>query len=162
MNKMLNKFRENRSSSLRKSDAQSQKIRKVDIRQSGRNWWSNIMVIKINLFKTLISIQFDLITCCELLQYLIQFDLCDVQFAFCASVHQSVAANLFDIAQTFPFHTFIYSQRVRLVCFLYREIEAKCPFFSLFPFDRILTSHSETFSESVLALPLKIMCLLTV
>jgi hypothetical protein len=54
------------------------------------------MVIKIGLFKTLISIQFDLLICCELLLYLIQFDFCHAQFVFRASVHQFVAANLFD------------------------------------------------------------------
>jgi hypothetical protein len=83
MNKMSNKFRENRLNGFRKSDARNQKMRKFDIRPAGRNWWSKIMVIKISLFKTLISIQFDLLTCYEFLQYLIQFDLCDVQFVFC-------------------------------------------------------------------------------
>jgi hypothetical protein len=81
VNKMLNKFRQNRSSSF---ENQMHKIKKCenltfDLEQELRKQYHGY---NFNLFKTLISIQFDPPTCCDPLQYPIQFTLCDIQFVF--------------------------------------------------------------------------------
>jgi hypothetical protein len=128
-------------------------MRKFDIRPSGRNWRSNIMVIKISLFKTLTSMQFDLLTYYELLHILFNSIYVMSNLSFVLKSINPLQLIYLTLLKRLPFApSFIAKEWDWSVCCTERS-RLNVSFVSPFPFGQILMSNFETFSESVLALP---------